>query len=328
MSKSNKWKSKLISSSLPLEFEVAKYLVSKGFSVTPDYTYARNDLGTVKDFSVDLRATAYLPFSNPNKIKTSLDLLVECKQRNPSVKWLFFPDPNLPDFSPITLGCTIRAVDEFSINFFRPNATVDFDRSVSFCYKGVEVNESNGDVYEPKLKHGISQLQYALPRLLRENALSNLHEHFGDSYPYLFCPILLTTAELMLAERTLTTTIVEKAECLSNISETVPYLVLYCDYSPDFERHCIRECVRLKELDSELLDKFDRLRYENGEYSPISTSFLCHCLAEGMGANLHWYFTQFVVCNIKSLDTLIKDIKKISSIASRTLKKTKSRNNY
>ena len=70
MSKSNKWKSKLISSSLPLEFEVAKYFVSKGFSVTADYTYARadytyarNDSGTVKDFSVDLKASAYLPFS-------------------------------------------------------------------------------------------------------------------------------------------------------------------------------------------------------------------------------------------------------------------------
>ena len=328
MSKSNKWKSKLISSSLPLEFEVAKYFVSKGFSVTADYIYSRNDSGILKDFSVDLKGSAYLPFSNPNKIKTSLDLLVECKQRNPSVRWLFFPDPNLPDFSPITLGHTIRAVDKFSINFFRPNATINFDRSVSFCYKGVEVDESNGNVYDSELRHGILQLQYALPRLLVENALHNLYGHLEDNHPFFFCPILLTTAELMLAKRKLRTSIVEQAECLTNISETVPYLVLYSDYGPDFERHCIRESVQLKELDSQLLDKFDTLRYENREYSPISTSFLCHCLANGMRADLNNYFTQFVVCNINSLNTLIKDIKKVCSLASRTLRKTKNRNNY
>jgi hypothetical protein len=62
MSSSGKWKSKLISSSLPLEFEVAKFLVSQGFSVSADYTYARDDSGIVKDFSVGLQATAYLPF--------------------------------------------------------------------------------------------------------------------------------------------------------------------------------------------------------------------------------------------------------------------------
>jgi hypothetical protein len=325
MSNSGKWKSKLVSSSLPLEFEVAKFLASQGFSVSADYTYARDDSGIVKDFSVDLQATTFLPFSNPHKITAQLDLLIECKQRNPNVKWLFFPDPNSPDFSPITLGRTIRAIDDFSLKFFRPNTTVDFDEPIVHCYKSIEIDESNGNVYDSELRHGISQLQYALPRLITETALNMLHGHIDDNTPFLICPILLTTADLMVAQRKLTTDMVESATCLADISKSVPYLAFYSDYGPDFERHCIKECTQLEDLDSEILDEFDTKRFKAGEYSPISTSFLCHCLAKGMRADLVSYFTQFVVCKFSSLDTLIRDIKKISSTAARTLKAVKKR---
>lgn len=323
MSNFGKWKSKLISSSLPLEFEVAKFLVSQGFSVDADYTYARDDSGVVKDFSIDLKATAYLPFSNPNKITAQLDLLIECKQRNPNVKWLFFPDPNSPDFSPIILGQTIRAVDKFSRKFFRSNETVGFDARMPHCYKGVEVDEPNGNVYNSELKHGISQLQYALPRLLTETALDNLYGYPEDSIPFLICPILLTTAEILVAQRNLTTKMVESANCLSDISKPTPYLVLYSDYGPDFERHCITECARLGELDYSYFNEIDAYRFENGEFDNESTSFLCHCLARGMRAELVSYFTQFVVCRFSSLDILVRDIKQVASTAARTLQETK-----
>ncbi len=79
----------LVSSSLPLEFEAAKILVSKGFSTSADFAYARSDSGFIKDFSVDLHATGYIPFSNPNEVVATLQLLVECKQRHPNISWLF-----------------------------------------------------------------------------------------------------------------------------------------------------------------------------------------------------------------------------------------------
>jgi hypothetical protein len=50
-----KWKSNLLSSSLPLEYEIAKTLVTKGFVVEADYTYGRDaESGQPKDFSVDM----------------------------------------------------------------------------------------------------------------------------------------------------------------------------------------------------------------------------------------------------------------------------------
>jgi hypothetical protein len=325
MSSSTKWKSKLVSSSLPLEFEIAKSLVTHGFSVHADYTYARDDSGVVKDFSVDLQAIAFLPFSNPNKITAQLELLVECKQRHSNVKWLFFPDPNRPGFSPITLGRTIRTIDSFSKKFFRSNVTAYFDEQAPHCYKGIEVDESDGRVYDSEMKHGISQLQYAIPRLISEVALFNLRSHSEDNIPFIICPILLTTAELLVARNNLTTNMVEGATSLTDIAKSAPYLILYSDYGPDFEKHCIRECLQLGQIDSKEFYDIERYREQNGEYSFYLPSFLKKSLAEGMRSTLVEYFTQFVVCQVSSFDILMADIKKIASKAARTLCKQRSR---
>jgi hypothetical protein len=174
VSDSVKWKPRLVSSSLPLEYEAARHLAEKGFAVSADYAYARDDLGVTKDFSVDIHARGFAPFSDQNKNWASLDLLVECKQRGPNVSWLFLPDPNDPGFSPVTLGCTLRSFDAFSHWFLPSNATVGFDKGVQFCYKGVEVDDISGQVFDSELKHGVAQLQYALPRVVCDNALSGL----------------------------------------------------------------------------------------------------------------------------------------------------------
>jgi len=318
MANSTKWKSKLVSSSLPLEFEVAKLLVTHGFSITADYSYARDDSGVVKDFSVDLQAIAFLPFSNPNKITSQLKLLVECKQRHPNVRWLFFPDPNRPDFSPFTLGYTIRAIDEFSRKFFRPNATVEFDAQVPYCYKGIEVDELDGRVYDAELKHGISQLQYALPRLLTNTALFSFNEQ-----PSLICPILLTTSELLVARHNLTTNSVEAANSLLDLAKPTPYVILYSDYGLDFEKHCVRECAQLEHLDPEAIEYLDAYRHEHGEYDSKLPSVVCKSLANGKRAKLISHFTQFVVCQMNSFDILIHNIKQVASEANRTLRQSR-----
>jgi hypothetical protein len=108
----NKWKSRLASSGVPLEFEAAKILAKKRFAVSADYTYARDDAGVVKDFSVDLEASGFTPFGNPNSITSSVSILVECKYRLPSTRWLFLPDPNYY-YTSLVVGHTLNAVYEF-----------------------------------------------------------------------------------------------------------------------------------------------------------------------------------------------------------------------
>lgn len=165
-----KWKSKLVSSSLPLEFEAAKILTAKKFTISADYSYARNDSGVVKDFSVDLYARAYLPFSKPEGMyqrpTATLEFLVECKQRVQNISWLFFPS-HRPFFEYNNFGYALHAEDQFSQLFFPVHATAYFEKVMFFCYKGTEINEKDGSVHDAELRHGIAQLQYALPRLYR-----------------------------------------------------------------------------------------------------------------------------------------------------------------
>lgn len=326
MGESLKWKSKLVSSSLPLEFEAAKILVSKGFAISADFAYARNDSGVVKDFSVDLRATGFPPFSNPNVILATLELLIECKQRHRNISWLFFPDQNQPDLSPITLGRTLHAVDEFSRLFFAPNATVSFDKDIKFCYKGTEIDEANGNVYDSELKHGIAQLQYALPRLYTENVLFNAHCHPEDNHPFLFCSILLTTANLFVAHRGLKRANVENSSSIKDIAEQVPFLFFFSDYGPDFETHCRKECTPLVELPKmESILSIEAYRSKNGEYDHLLPSALATSFSDGQRYELISHFSHFVVCTMKHFPSLINRVKRFATRAVRDLEPSSKR---
>lgn len=181
-----KWKDKLISSSFPLEYEASKILVKNHFAIDGDYSYSRDDLGTTKDFSVDISAMGYIPYTNENKISASINILVECKQRRESVKWLFLQDANKDEMSSFVLGYTLNAVDQFSKSFIKSNATIELDENTPLCYKGIEIDIDDGRVYDNEIRHGLHQLQYAMPRLLKDNIYNNLSIHEEENVPFFY----------------------------------------------------------------------------------------------------------------------------------------------
>ncbi|RKY37504.1 MAG: hypothetical protein DRP78_00960 [Candidatus Omnitrophota bacterium] len=309
-----KWKAKLVSSSLPLEYEILKALVLQGFAVNSDYTYQRDEQGILKDFSVDIEATAY--FLNSNKITASLDLLIECKQRKKNTKWLFFPDPNLSDFSPITLGYTLRCIDEFSPTTLSTNVAIKFDKKFNACIKGIEIDINDGNVYDSELRHGIYQLKYALPRLLVKLSLHNIFSnHLNDNKPFLLCPILLTNAELFVAKREINVSLVENAEQLKDIAEPVPWLMLYSDYGPDFKMHCKRIFQNSLSgiLSTQEVKNLDVLRKKHGEDDFMLPSSIFNSLIKCDRFTFSRYFTQFVICSKDRFSDFTKNIKQISS---------------
>jgi hypothetical protein len=121
-----------------LEFDVAKILVAKGFSIDSDFTYSRKDSaasGVVKDFSVDIEALAFPPFDpKGNELHAQLQLLVECKYRYPKTKWLFLPDIN-GDLSSFTPGYTIRVVNQFSQYTLEKKSCYEYESNFPMCYK-------------------------------------------------------------------------------------------------------------------------------------------------------------------------------------------------
>jgi len=313
-----KWKDKLISSSFPLEYEASKILIKNHFSIDGDYSYSRNDLGTTKDFSVDICAMGYVPYTNKNKISASTDILIECKQRKSSVKWLFLPDANRGDMSSFTLGCTLNAVDQFSKHFFEGNATIDLDKNTPLCYKGIEIDINDGRVYDNELRHGLHQLQYAMPRLFKDNIFNNLSIHDEDNIPFFICSILLTTAPLYVADKTFSINKVEQASNIEDIAKEVPWLVTYLDTSPDFQEHCKKEFKELEHVihTNSTMKSISEYRKNNGEYDHLLPEHLTKSLQYGSSS----YFSQIIVCNINEFPNLIKEIKRITSKATRSKK--------
>lgn len=320
---SNKWKEKLLSSSLPLEFDVAKILVSKDFAVESDFTYARNDTGVVKDFSVDIEAMAYPPFEDPNEVDALLTLLVECKYRSPNVKWLFMPDPNIDELSPFTLGCTIRKIDQFSSFIIDGKETVKFDEDFPICYKGTEIDFGNQSVHDSELKHGIAQLQYALPRLFTNSVFSSLSLHAEDNIPFFFCPILVTTAELLLTKESASISDFRKLSNVDEITTKAHCLLIYSDYGPDFEAHCSEECsnlAKLGEYDAIKALESNIRKSKYGKYAFNYPSAYGESLANAERFRLRGNFTQFVICSYSEFPKLIDCIKRIVANATETRK--------
>lgn len=325
MPEPGKWKSKLLSSSVPMEYEVARTLVERGFAIDADYSYAREDAGITKDFSVDIRATGYPPFRS-SKLLATIELLVECKHRHRGNKWLFFQDPNIEEMSPFMLGHTIRAVDSFSSTFFPENSTDSFDQQSIFCIKGVEIDASNGNVYDTEIKHGLAQLQYALPRLLTDSIQFNIRNHQEDNLPFFFCPILLTTSEILVANSDISIQLVENASTLEELSTPARYVVVHSDCNPDFERHRQFACSTLARLENHTTTKsLDVIRQAGGEYDFRLPSAQCSALAALDGERFQRYFSQTIVCSLEHFADLIEEIKTtvMSAIKPRKKKATK-----
>ncbi|QGZ61660.1 Rossmann-fold NAD(P)-binding domain-containing protein [Paraburkholderia acidisoli] len=308
------WKNNLLSSSVPMEFEVSKILVKHGFSTSADYSYTRHGAQGRDDFSVDLHASTYLPYRRPNEITTEFHLLIECKHRHRNNKWLFFPDPNLGEFSSFTLGHTLRVVDDFAPVMLEDQPSTSFDSKANFCLKGVEIDLNNGTVHDAEIRRGLAQLQYALPRLLTEAIEWNLGMFQEECYPFLFCPILLTTSEILVAKADTTIASVESADALADLATPAPWVVVHCEQTQDFQRHRQIACDALSGLvESGATDWVDAVRKEAGVHEYGLPSAACEELTDGYSrGRLGKYFGQFIVCSLPHFESLLSKLKAVA----------------
>lgn len=316
-----KWKDRFLSSSFPLEFDVAKEFVAHGFAIDADYSYTRSDQGVEKDFSVDLLATAYPPINDPNEVNAHLLVLSECKYRVPNKKWIFLPEINSPDFfTPYTEP--VRVIDKCSAYSMDNSNIRKLDQTISIAYKGIEINISDGQAQDADIKHGINQLRYALPRVINDSILSNAYNHPDDSVPFILCSILITTASLYILDEGTTLNKIQKAKGFNEICKPVPYLILFSDYGPDFESHCKKTCSELLEVS--LHDRykvFKRRTDDEKSNSELFTPFhMAYGFADAQSYYLRTYCTQFLVCNFEYFPQLLKLILSVVDEDLRTVK--------
>lgn len=316
------WKDNLLSSSVPMEFEVSKLLVKHGFYTSADYSYTRHGAQGRDDFSVDLHASISLPYRRPNELTAELHLLIECKHRHRKNKWLFFPDPNRGDFSLFTLGHTLRVIDDFSPALLEDQPSMAFDSKAHFCLKGVEIDLSSGTVHDAEVRRGLAQLQYALPSLVADRIQGNLLMEPEDCHPFLYCPILLTTSEILVAKSDMTVANVEDADTLADLAAPVPWVVVYCGQTEDFQRHRQIACSVLSRMvKSGAANWLDEVRKRSGVRASVLPSAASRELTGDYSrANLGKYFGQFIVCSLTHFEALLCKLKAVASKTDKTRK--------
>jgi len=318
-----KWKDRLLSSSIPLEYEIAKILSKYNFPVSFDYSYKRFDSDLEKEFSIDIRAIGSYPFSRTSSIKLDIDILIECKYRNPNVSWLFVKDLNKPDYSNFSIKGVIKVIDEFSeYNSTRHSSVMPLSET---CLKGIEINTQNGEVHDIGITHGINQLVYCIPPLLKSNIFSSLVGNLADNHPYIICPILVTTADLRLLNPNFSIDMLTKSKSLDDISKEVPFLRMYSDVYPSFEEHCRNTFKDILDLDTQnrfeyfqKLRKYDLMDLKKNRKIISTPKLFMLELQKGIGNDL---FRETLVCNFKHFPRLLKELKQEFISIGRGLKK-------
>jgi hypothetical protein len=230
------WKKYLLASGVPLEYEVARLLDAADMSVDADFSFIRKDGSSDKEMSVDI-ASRWYGLNRSDEIEFTLELLLECKYRSRSKTLLLLPDPN-SRFSPVTLGGTVNWFDHL-VPFFLPrDAFESLDGSLDFVYKAIEVHD--GGAVEQDIRHGINQLRYAAPMLLKRKLGFELSNHPEDVRAFFIAKILVTNAELRVLNEGVSISDVEVASSLSDISKNVVTAIIFSDYGPDYEAHVRR----------------------------------------------------------------------------------------
>ena len=311
------WKDQLQKSGLPLEYEIAKILVSKGFPVVADYKYGRdNESRLPKDFSIDILARGCSPFSDPNVVDGSLELLIECKHRQEGTKWLFLPDVNQPAYSHIYLGCTPHVYDVFSNYVVDKNPSYKFTAQAICCYKGIELRQSEkGGAYDNEIIRGLDQLRYAMPFVLTNAIMNNIMAHHEDNKPFVLCPVLVTDAELYVMHKSYTATKFRAAKDLTELSKAVPFLITHSGHGPDFETHCTKACkVLLDYVGNKKVREIDYTRgiISDSHYKTHGPTAFMKGLALADQTTLELNFNQFVVCTKAGFPRLVDKLKQLA----------------
>jgi hypothetical protein len=299
------WKRHLLSSGIPLEYEVARTLSAIGIATVADYAFTRPQGNDTREGSVDLAGSLFEAFGK-QEVAYKLNLLIECKYRARNKTLLLLPSH---DYYGVTMGGTVNTVDAYSKVHIPMNAFVDFERNFPIVYKGIETYE--GGAIEKEFRHGIEQLRYASPYTLRQEIDFQVGSHLDDVIPVFLARVLVTNAPIrMLSERTGLSDI-ESAKSLDTISEPVTVAILHSDYGPDYPDHVKSvfgsDSERRIQASAFHADQIELAGKSVTRYSDPNR--LIRDLVSGSSKHCRSMGTQFFIVNMDALPAFLKGLK-------------------
>ena len=303
-----KWKSNLLSSSLPLEFETSKQLVRAGAFVFDEYSYIRRDAGVDKQFSVDLHSLLFAQLDNPpTRPMCALNMLIECKHRHRNTIWLFLPKERANASLPGYPSSAIKVVDDFS-PWFGHHGALAIDHKLRVCSKGVEIDTNSNNVHGTEIKHGLTQLQFAMPKLVASQARSLTNMPLPELPPLLFALILVTNAPLYIASQRLNAAMIDRAEAPVELGKRVPFLTVDSGAGPELERHAASAFADLPSLVATTNFKILDMQLEAAR---VNSWFRPHAVADRAARGSEWQheYRRVIVCNSRAIPLCLSLIK-------------------
>ncbi len=306
-----KWKSRILSSGIPLEIDVCHILARRNYFIENDFKYTKYTGTEYKDFSVDIEATGYSPLESPDTVKAQLSILIECKYRLDHKKWLFFDSPNPVGDEYRKHIYTLRAIDHFSIYNFDPCCTCILDDKLTHSVKAIEVDTEKGEVNPKSIITGINQLQYALPDLLSSYIKYALESNKEDIIPFFFCPILVTNATLYRVTCHKNCETISSCASLDEFSETVPFICYSQSFSPGFSSHSRSVFKKIQQPPNyRNIGKIKRMRMKKINSNRVwnDPEELIENLIASKQHTQRIFFSNFIICNLHYLEKLLEDI--------------------
>ncbi|MCS6151370.1 hypothetical protein G3465_00255 [Shewanella baltica] len=230
-----KWKDHLLKSSLPLEQIVAEKLSLHGLHVHGEFAYLRkNEDSNFTEFSVDLRASALSQIREDIDIWSTLELLIECKYASPDVNWIFARYPKL---EPLMSNC-LHNYDFLSSFWVRDTSPItEIEKNAQYVVNGLAITDNFAD--NKRIKHGLNQLRYAVPRFLEKMASEDILSDEEHSIR-LMAPILVTNAPLRLLKTSVNFEDISKANSLDDISDVHNVIYHFQQTGPELAK-CVKE---------------------------------------------------------------------------------------
>lgn len=250
------WKDHLLKSGLPLEFEIKKFLDEKGCISNMERTYLRsNEASITTEFSYDIESS-YI------KGEHFIDLMVECKYRHDSVRWVFLPE-TYHSIDEIRHTDFMHPVDHFNTHPFHY-----FEFPLSFgplCSKGIELTNEGAN---PKtITQAVTQLAYAMAEKVTNAVHHQTDEVLSTNFKsttFYNIPIIVTTASLYRLREDVDIRTIKTAEKLEDVATKEPYLVLKAKTGSDLLKYN-QEIFHNFIMDQDLESLAAKLRSFNGD---------------------------------------------------------------
>jgi len=299
------WKRHLLSSGIPLEFEIARLLTDMKMVVDADFAFTRSNGAENSEGSVDLYS--YLHESvGRNDLAYKLSFLIEVKYRSPQKTPLLLPVQN--HYAP-TLGFTTTVIDSLCPVHINSAPIYSLEDEMDYAYKGIEIYEDGA--IEREFRHGLEQLRYAAPVVVRNEIDFSAGNVISDAVPIFITKILVTNAPIRILNEDASLKEVESATSLDEISKRIRYSIIFSEYGPDYKDHMKSVFSSDSETrNNAVAERLEDLQDSGKEISRYSDpTRMLRELTTGETDACRRIGTQFYVSDLEGLPQLIKDIR-------------------